>query len=163
MIKYLLLPVLLFLPKTEFAQGVSLHYGGQNEKIIVAVSEANKILSNPAFYQRIEAILHFDNTTYSGTQVISEFKNLNRVIEVDTYWKWPSKANAKTLTIIKVNTAKLSRTHASITNTIIHELTHAVDWWTNSHFDYTHDGQSPTGQKQTAPWVIGDIAEKLVP
>jgi hypothetical protein len=143
------------------AQTVKLHYLGKNEKIIAAVAEANKILSKPEFYIRVDTIQRFDNSTYSGLRVSNEIKNLNRVIEVEDYWKPWGSANAKTVSVIKLNTAKLKRSHSSITNTIVHETVHAVDWWVNKEWDYTHDGNSPNGQDNTAPWVIGAIAEDM--
>ena len=144
------------------AQTVQLHYSGSNQKIIAAVAEANRILSNPDFYKRIDTVQRFDNSTYNGLQVSNEIKNLNRTIEVEDYWNPFGIANAKTVSVIKLNTAKLRRSHKSITNTVIHETVHAVDWWTNEKWDYTHDGNSPDGQDYTAPWVIGAIGESMV-
>ncbi len=140
----------------------NLQYSGSNVKIVNAVAQANDILANPLFYTQIEAITQFDNSTYSGLQVANEIRDLNKTIDVRTYW-WPlSRVNAKSETEINVNTAKLGRTLASVTNTLIHEMVHVTDWLTNSKWDYTHDGQSPDGQDKTAPWAIGAIAEKMV-
>lgn len=143
------------------AQTIQLHYSGDNEKIALAVTEANKILANPEFYKQIDAIPTFDNSSYSGLQVSTEIKDLNRTIEVKDYWKPWGFANAKTVSVVRIKTAKLKRSHASITNTVIHETVHAVDWWRNNLWDYTHDGNSPNGQNNTAPWIIGRLAENL--
>lgn len=87
---------------------------------------------------------------------------LNRIIEVEGYWNPLGIANAKTVATIKINTTKLNRSHQSITNTVIHEFVHAVDWRTNKKWGYSHAGNSPDGQDYTAPWVIGAIAESMV-
>lgn len=144
------------------AQKVQLHYSGKNKKVTTAVAEANKILADPAFYAQIEQHNSFDNTAYTGKQISQEMQNLNKVIEVSTYW-WPlSPSNAGTVSSIKVNTAKLNGDLASRTNTMVHETVHGVDYLTNARFDYTHDGNEAAGQGGTAPWVIGDIAEHMV-
>lgn len=153
---------LLFITYFVDAQTIQLHYSGKNKKIIAAVEEANNILRNAEFYKKIDSVMRFDNSTYSGLQVSNEIKNLNRIIEVDDYWKPIAIANARTVTVIELNTAKLKRSHKSITNTVIHETVHAVDYWVNKKWDYTHDGNSPDGQDKTAPWVIGEIAENMI-
>lgn len=126
-----------------------------------AVAEANRILSDPEFYRKVEACQTFGNTTYSGTAISGEMQRIGQ-IEVDDYWNPLSKANAGTVSVISMNTAKLKRSHASIVNTLIHESVHATDWNTNAAWDYTHDGNSPAGQGNTAPWVIGAIGEGFV-
>ena len=144
------------------AQPLQLNYSGKNIKIVQAVEEANKILINPNFYNRIDTIQNFDNSTYTGLQISTEFKNLHRIIQVVDYWNPFGFANATTVSVIKLNTAKLRRSHKSITNTVIHETVHAVDWWSNEKWDYTHDGNRPEGQNNTAPWVIGAIAVNFI-
>ena len=54
------------------AQTIQLQYSGDNHKIIAAVITANKILTNPEFYNRIDSIQKFDNTVYTGKQIIRE-------------------------------------------------------------------------------------------
>ena len=154
--------IVVSFPLFSDAQTISLRYQGGNATIIQAVDNANKIFNNPLFYSKLDTIKHFDNSTYSGLQISSEIRKLNRVVEVTTYWNPLGWANAKTVTTVRLNTAKLNRNLASVTNTVVHESTHAVDWWTNQRWDYTHDGNSPDGQDKTAPWVIGAIAESLL-
>lgn len=90
-------------------------------------------------------------------------QNLHQTIQVDTYWApWPfSSANAKSQHEININTAKLRRSLASITNTLVHETVHVVDWLTNNAWNYTHDFNKD-GQENTAPWRIGSIVEDMV-
>jgi hypothetical protein len=143
-------------------QPVQLEYSGKKEKIIKAVKEANRILSSVDFYKQIEGKLGLDNSTYTGPQIANEMKNLNRAIKVVDYWNPFSKANASTVSRIRMNKAKLNRSLASVVNTLIHETVHAVDWWANQQWDYTHNGNAPGGQHNTAPWVIGAIGEEMV-
>ena len=149
------------LPIFSSAQTVQLEYKGTNTAISTAVIEANRILSSPDFHRGVSAVPRFNNTKQSGSQIVDDIKNLRKTVEVREYWN-PLGANAKTVSVIKINAAKLNRSHAEITNTVVHETVHAVDWWTNNDWDYTHDGNSPDGQENTAPWVIGKIAEALV-
>ena len=60
-----------------------------------------------------------------------------------------------------MNTAKLDRPNADITNTVIHEMVHYVDWCINNRWDYTHNGQGSEEPASSAPYVIGEIAEQL--
>ena len=158
---------LLMISYSGIAQNIQLHYSGTNQKIIKAISEANKILSNEEFYKRIESIQKFDNTSYTGQQIVKEMKAI-KTIEVTEYYKKHTKTNAKTQTEICMNTAKLDRYSdelknlASLVNTLIHESVHAVDWLTNKHWDYTHKGQKEEIPPISAPYIIGAIAESMV-
>jgi hypothetical protein len=159
--KIILLFFTLLISSSCFAQHVQLHYAGSNQKITEAVAEANKILSSDEFYRKVDSIQKFDNTTYSGSQITKEM-NAIKTIEVTEYYKKHTKTTAKTETEINVNTAKLNRSLASITNTLVHETIHAVDWTTNKHWDYTHRTQYEEIPPVSAPYVIGLIAEKMV-
>lgn len=139
-----LLTATMLLLQTSFfkinAQTVQLQYSGNNQKIIEAVAEANRILNDPEFYRKVDSIKSFDNTLFSGKQILSEM-NAVKTVEVTEYFKKLTRANARTQLQIQMNTAKLNRSLASITNTLIHESIHAVDWITNKRWDYTHRSQ----------------------
>lgn len=155
-------PFFLFiLSCSVYAQNIQLHYAGNNQKLIAAVAEANKILSNPEFYNRVNNLQKFDNTMFSGAQIIKEM-NAIKAIEITEYHKRLTRTNARTKTEINVNTAKLERDLASITNTLIHETIHAVDWITNKNWDYTHRSQYEENPPISAPWIIGAIGESFV-
>ena len=142
---------------------MNLRYTGQNEKIIQAVTIANKILLSPSFYDKIAEFAGFQYSTYTGQQVAGELKNSTSEIRVDTYWNgWFRAATAKTQTEININTAKLNRSMASIVNTLIHESVHFVDWEVNHNWDYT-DRNEYENPPKSATYVIGDIAERLAP
>lgn len=143
------------------AQNVQLEYDGKNDSLILVIAKANRILKSQGFYEKISSFSSFDNSNYTGGKIAKEFKELNHNILVETYWNPFGIANAKTVSVIKLNSAKLKRDQESILNTIIHEAVHAVDWLNNRQWDYTHDGNRANGQNQTAPWVIGEVAEEM--
>jgi hypothetical protein len=143
-----------------FSKPVKLYYSGKNAEIKAAVNDANKLLSNPAFYARINAISKFDNTSYSGSQISEEMQNCDS-IEVTDYYKLRSKTNAKTQNKIKMNKAKLNRSRSSIVNTLIHETIHAIDWRINKKWDYTHRTQYEEKPPVSAPYVIAELAERF--
>jgi len=163
--KYTLLVFLSLLALQSSAQYPQLHYGGNRQKIIEAVTEANRILANPSFYQAIDTMTSIANTTFTAKQISAELKAM-KVIEVV---RWVpkkarlglhSKANASTLTNIGINYDNLNRSRTSIVNTIIHEAVHATDWF-NHHpqFLYTHNGQKEEVPSVSAPNRIGDLGE----
>lgn len=138
-----------------------LKYEGNNIKIADAVICANRVIQTRDFYSRIRLYVTFDNSAMSGEWVANEILSCNDTILVTEYCKKMTKCNAKTQTEICINTAKLDRDNASITNTVIHELVHYVDWDLNHRWDYTHDGQGTEDPPVSAPYVIGEIAEKM--
>ena len=143
------------------SKAIQLHYGGKDTRIILAVKEANKILQNQEFTNLVNQIEKFDNTQYSGKQILSEMSTI-QFVEVTEFYKSHTKTTAKTQNRISINKAKLNRSLASITNTLIHECIHAVDWLTNKKWDYTHRTQHVENPPISAPYVIGSIAQKLV-
>lgn len=154
--------ILLFINFFVFSQNLQLVYYGKKQKIIAAVAKANEILNNSEFYGLVNKIETFDNTTFSGAQIIKEMKSI-KTVEVVEYYKRNTKTNAKTSTKIRLNTAKLNRyldpkeNLASITKTLIHESIHAVDWLNNQTWDYTHRTQKQEKPPISAPYVIGEI------
>lgn len=161
-IRAIIVASLIFLqPFALSAQTLRIKYSGSNQKIIEAVSEANKILNNPAFYSSVDSIKKFDNTSFTGQQIINEM-NAVKTVEVGEYFKRLTKATAKTQSQIRINAAKLNRSLASRVNTLIHESIHATDWLTNKNWDYTHRTQYEEDPPVSAPYVIGAIAERMV-
>lgn len=159
--KHILFLSLITICWRSLSQNVQLRYEGVEKEIRDAVYEANKLLSNPAFYKSVNAIQTFDNTQYSGAMIVTEM-NAIKTINVTEYYKKRSKTNAKTQTEIRINTARLNRHLSSIVNTLIHETIHAVDWLSNSKWDYTHKSQKEEIPPISAPYMIGTIAEKMI-
>lgn len=144
-----------------YTQMVQLHYSGSNLKIKESVTEANRILSSQEFYNRIDTIQKFDNTLYNGHQIMLEMKLL-KTVEITEYFKRNTLTTAKTQTKIRLNTAKLHRSIASIVKTLVHESVHATDWLVNKRWDYTHKTQHVEAPPVSAPYVIGSIAMGMV-
>lgn len=140
---------------------VQLEYAGTQKKIQEAVVEANKLLKNQKFYDTLAKIQTFDNTTYSGKQIIEEMNKI-KSLKVIEYKDTNTKFTALTLTEIKLNTAKLNRSIPKIAATLVHETIHGVDWATNKHWDYTHKTQHRENPPISAPYIIGTIAEKMM-
>lgn len=160
--KYLICYSLIFVCILSYAQSFThFEYKGGNKKIVAAVEKANKVISNPNFYKSIDSIISFDFTTYTGRQVVNEYKAFNSPIIVNTYWApYPfSKANARTQNLLEMNTAKLHRSIESIAITLIHESIHYVDYHTNNQFDYTHNGNKEDGNENSAPYKIENIIQ----
>lgn len=136
-------------------------YNGKNVKIADAIICANKVIQSREFYLNIRGYASFDNSAYSGEWVANDILRCNDTIIVTEYCKKLTRCNAKTQTEICVNTAKLNRTNAEITNTLVHEMVHYVDWAINHVWDFTHDGQGSEDPPASAPYVIGEIAERM--
>lgn len=143
-----------------------LTYSGNNILLSEAILKANRLLSNTEFYEKIKSIHHFDNANgYTGEQIVKEMLYIESVVVYEYKKRWTS-TTAITQDQIGVNMLKLNRYSdhkrniASITNTLIHEFIHAVDWKTNQKWDYTHRTQYAENPPISAPYVIGEIAEK---
>lgn len=142
---------------------IRLVYEGKRTNIINAVNKANEILNEPTFYNKIKAVKKFDQTNILPAEIADLLGTSDYDIWVVA--KIMPIANAKTLTHneIKVSKSNFSSDLAEAVNTLIHEAVHAVDWL-NGQQDFTHNDNDNSDHKQdnTAPWVIGAIAESMV-
>lgn len=145
----------------SYSQIIQLHYAGNNQKIIAAVESANKILLSEVFYSELNAIQKFDNTLFTGNDIVKEMQQV-KLIEITEYHKKLTRATARTQDNISINTAKLNRDNPDIVNTLIHETIHATDWNINHKWDYTHRTQYEEIPPVSAPYVIGAIAERIM-
>jgi len=147
-------------------------YEGHNRKLVEAVFEANNVLINEAFYEKIAAVTSFDNATILPVAISGLIKDYATSVRIDAYWNVFGIANARTVsaTLIKINRAKLRRRRGavqnmkSIVNTLIHEYVHCVDLSTGIRpLQFTHFNNRNGGEENgTAPWKIGRIAEFFV-
>lgn len=134
-----------------------------------AVKMSNQILNSKLFYDKIKEHSSFDNTDLSPKEIADLIEEANQQVFIKTYWRWnpfrPNTCvNATTLssTQIKVNVRCFSHTLKEAVNTLIHESVHAVDHL-NKKWDFTHhDNRNDGDENNTAPWVIGKIAEEMV-
>lgn len=137
--------------------------------IKAAVDKANEILSNPEFYEQIKKIPKFDNTILTPIRISDILREASQEIQIETYWginpfKPGTCVNARTLSakLIKVNTRCFSKNLKTAVNTLIHESVHAADFLDGS-WDFTHaDNRNEGEEDNTAPWLIGKLAEQFV-
>jgi len=139
---------------------MKLIYSGNNAKLLAAVQDANRVLADPAFFNKVAAMPQFAYSTCDGAQVAAEMQGITQAILVDTYRNLFSRATARTKIEININTAKLNRPNASIVNTLVHESVHFVDWAINGQWDYT-DQNIFEVPPASAPYMIGALAESM--
>jgi hypothetical protein len=148
---------------------MKLIFKGSQTNIIDAVNKANEILSNNAFWEQVEKLPQFDNTKLTPAQIADILRTSDQEIQIKTYWSFnPFRprtcVNATTVsaTLIKINTRCFSDDLKTAVNTLVHESTHAADFldgkWDFTHVDNSNDGE----EDNTAPWAIGQLAEKFV-
>lgn len=140
---------------------ITLYYSGKLNKVKVAVSKANDILSSSLFYDEIRKQESFDFTALSPSEIADLMEQSNHVIRIKTAPKPIANASTTSAEEITVSSLRFSRHLPTAVNTLIHETVHAIDFL-NGELDFTHDGNRAEGQERTAPWVIGEIAEKMV-
>jgi hypothetical protein len=148
---------------------MKLIFKGSQSNIKVAVDKANEILSNPIFWDQVEKLPQFDNTKLTSAQIADILRKTNQDIQIKTYWSFnPFRprtcVNATTVsaTLIKINTRCFSNDLKTAVNTLVHESTHAADFL-DGKWDFTHVDNANQGEENnTAPWAIGELAEKFV-
>lgn len=168
--KLLLIAILTTLfTQVSFSQSdVELVYNGRNENISEAVKKANEILNNGSFYDEIRKIQKFDNSKLTGQEIGERIEKANQQIKIVRRIKPIANASTKRSDKIKISRSKFGKDSSgkfnlsTAVNTLIHETVHAVDFL-NKGNEFTHNGNKPAGQKNTAPWIIGAIAENMVP
>jgi hypothetical protein len=124
-----------------------------------AIAVANCVVRSEAFLKEIGAFAKYDYTDLTPSDVEASFRNI-KTINVSSYkTKNPySKVFATTYasekTTFYINTRKLPRTIGSLTNTIIHESSHLIN--------FSHGDNSSVGKERSVPYGAGAIGEKHV-
>jgi hypothetical protein len=159
--------ILFILLSINCSADVFLNYTGNNDYYKKVINKANAILNSGEFYTRIANRNQFDSTKLSPIEIANLMKDCNNTIQVDTYWYInPFKprncvyANTKSNRLISINRRCFSDNIDEAVNTLIHEVVHTIDY-NNGTLEFTHS-YKPTGQENTAPWAIGQIAQDLV-
>lgn len=151
----------------EAQNHVTLVYKGDKIDVIAAIKKANEILNTKAFYDEIRKVAHFDNSKLTGKEVADRMEQANQQVTIVRKFKPIANAGTKTSDKIKISKSLFGKDSTGnfvlsiAVNTLIHETVHAVDFL-NTGGEFTHDGNEEDGQENTAPWVIGAIAEKMV-
>lgn len=165
---YLILTlVIINLSLTKAQNHITLVYNGSNKGVIEAVKKANEILNDKNFYQEIRKVKQFDHSKLTGIEVANKMENAKHHVKIVRRIKPIANASTTTSNKIKVSRSLFGDDDngkfdlAAAVNTLIHETVHAVDFLDKGD-EFTHDGNEAAGQEKTAPWVIGEIAEKMV-
>jgi hypothetical protein len=157
---------LFFFQSPDAQNHVTLFYSGDNTDVQAAVQLANEILNTPSFYDAIRRVPRFDNSTLTGAEVADRMEKASQKVTIVRKFKPIANAGTKTSNKIKISKSLFGKDSTGTfvlsiaVNTLIHETVHAVDFLDTGDA-FTHDGNEEDGQENTAPWVIGAIAEKI--
>ncbi len=145
---------------------MKINYKGNYEQVKLAVEDANEVLYSNEFYELIRQHTNFNCSKKTPQEIADIIQNTSLEVEVKLYkprWRFSkvlgyfvkSKPNN-----LFLNSRKLYRDTSSISNTIVHEYVHAVDNnFDNTIIDFGHNCGT---LKNTAPYVIGNIAEIII-
>lgn len=143
-----------------------IYYKGVLAQIALAVEDANELLGSEPFYRLIAQSTPFKCTNLTPEAISNIIKESFLEVEVLLYkpqWHFSSVLgyfSSDYPNNIFLNARKIYRETNSITNTIIHEYVHAVDnIYDRKIINFGHDCAHQSG---TAPYVIGQLAEKMV-
>ncbi|GEQ87429.1 hypothetical protein ULMS_29370 [Patiriisocius marinistellae] len=146
-------------------------FNDKQPKVEEATEMANSILKNPVFYSKIREKNNFDLSTASPQIIADLIENSDLEFKVDLFYPsgWRAIKYRKTFAYMDhrfpntlfLNLKKLNRSSRSIAATIIHESLHALD---HEAIDYTfgHGNNSSKGKSNTAPYWIGNLANKIL-
>ncbi len=149
-------------------------YTGTTTKLASAVEAANAVLASESFWESIIGKPNFDYTDLTSIEIAQRIRNSSSVATVHL-WK-PALAQyllqyRDTIAMVdptkpgKVfyHQRKLGRSVGQIFNTLVHEYVHIVDNFGDGSPDreISHGDNSPEGKQDSAPYWIGDLAQRL--
>jgi hypothetical protein len=138
---------------------VRLIYLGRVKKIRKAVRKANEILGDPEFYNLIRDYKKFGEDL-SPEVIASLMEKNNHEIIVRVSYLMPIKvASTRSAASITLSYWNMSNDLAVAVNAIIHETVNAID---HLHAALNKESVNQYHRRETAPWVIGAIAEIMV-
>lgn len=132
-----------------------------------AVAKTNKLLQNDRFYENVTRHSQFDLATISPAEIALLMRITPIKMEVDLYYAVSPVKNIDQYDddtnphIIHMNIWKLERPVASICNTLLHSCVHAVNARYSKYY-FGHGDNSLVGKENTAPYLIGSLAEKML-
>ncbi|MFT5519627.1 MAG: hypothetical protein ACI9IA_000210 [Enterobacterales bacterium] len=137
-----------------------------NHNLNLAIERANHIVSSDEFYDGIIVKDSFDMATCKGSHIVNQMRDFKMAVNVKVYF--PKFYFSRALGFydrrepfdINLNRRKLNRSVNSLTNTLIHEWVHMVDYFDNFH-SYGHGDNKRQGKENTAPYFIGLMASGL--
>lgn len=138
---------------------VRLIYLGRVKKVSRAIRKANEILSDPEFYSLIRDYKKFGEDL-SPEVIASLMERNNHEIIVHVSYLMPIKiASTRSASRITLSYWNMSKDLPVAVNAIIHETVNAID---HLHAALNKENEQMYHRRETAPWVIGAIAEIMV-
>jgi hypothetical protein len=145
---------------------MKIQYNGSDQRIKVAVEDANDVLNEQLFYNEIASKTPFECTKLNPKEISSIIQKSSLKVNLKFYKsRWPfSTVNGyfvkSTPNVIYLNIRRLNRSTPSLSNTIVHEYIHSID---NEYNDQIIDfGHTCKNLSKTAPYIIGGIAEAII-
>lgn len=146
---------------------IKVEFNGNAPNVILAVERTNELLGDPSFFARIREHQRFDFSTATPAQIADLMEVSNAVVTVKLYTSRNPWTKAVAFedhhypNVVFLNSRRLRRSVPSICATIVHECVHALDSAVED-FRFGHDGNSPNGNENSAPYWIGELAEEYL-
>ncbi|HVK82087.1 MAG TPA: hypothetical protein VM915_15905 [Verrucomicrobiae bacterium] len=143
------------------------HYNRLDRNLVDAVAYANSLERKDAFWDAIALRGGFDESALNGARIAALLRAPYPTVTVRLQIFPSLKTNAATDPNhpwqIFYARFKRGRSVASIVNTLVHEFVHNVDMFGDGArgIDFGHGNQSSVGKEETAPYWIGDLAERI--
>lgn len=138
--------IINFLSGTEYSQNL----------VRTSATAVSRVFSNPVFLARVASIVKYDFTTETSAQIAETIRNAGEVkINVGFYrgWFWSRAIAYEQDGAIYFNTRKFGYGAGGVEN-VAHEVMHALG--------YSHRGNSPAGNENTVPWMIGKMTGQFI-
>jgi len=144
---------------------VSISYHGTSLILIDPLFRTNILLEEDSFYKAISRHGAFDMANVDGPTIARLLKESTLRMTIDTYL-WPFTKTCgyydpKEPSIIYLNQWHFNRSIPSFCNTLVHKIVQAVNA-DNPQYEFGHGNNSPDGKENTAPYWIGNLAEKII-
>lgn len=143
---------------------ITIAYKGELQKISTAVKCANSLLCDPAFYNNIAEYQQFDMTDLPPKNISCLIQNTDLNMRVLMYIASPrvhGYDDEFNPDLIHINVFRSDWTIASVVNTIIHQVVHAVGSL-HPELYFGHGDSAAEGKENTAPYKIAAIAEQML-
>lgn len=144
---------------------VNIAYHGSSLVLIDALFRTNLLLEEELFYQVISEHGSFDMANVSAATIAKLLKKSTLRMTVDTYMRPWSKAgaydNPEEPATIYLNQWRMNRSISDLCNIFMHQVVHAVNA-ENPQYEFGHGDNSPVGKENTAPYWIGNLAERMI-
>lgn len=151
---------------------MKISYEGKNANLRAAAAYVNALEANESFWKEIREKDSFTHTELSPAQIEQRIKAGSAIMKVRVwspnlrqkffYRNTVAFTDAGTPHVLFYHDKFLANDIAEMVNTLVHEYIHDVDGHSDGspRTDMGHGGDSPKGKENSAPYWIGDLAEK---